>query len=207
VVKPMPMAEKKETNLVLLFIKVWWPDATLFYFISFFFHTYNTFTHSYIHEHSPRLLSIYLLLIDIKKSYLFNWVTFLCRICQTFIDTCIYFLLLFSVKCITLFFLSYNRKRFSYLILQGKISFHKNFAFTKQKLPLKWQFVYTQSQRCRNKHADPCKQDSAPAGPFRTSPTQLPDCLWNVPSHLAGSKHDLSASAVKNVVCLCLLVP
>jgi hypothetical protein len=43
---------------IFLSLKVWWPDATLFYLISFFFHTYNTFTHSYIHEHSPRLLSI-----------------------------------------------------------------------------------------------------------------------------------------------------
>jgi hypothetical protein len=39
-------------------VKVWWPDATLFYFIGFSFHTYNTFKHSYIHEHLPRLLSI-----------------------------------------------------------------------------------------------------------------------------------------------------
>jgi hypothetical protein len=40
------------------FRKVWWPDATHFYFIGLSFHTYNTFTHSYIHEHSPRLLSV-----------------------------------------------------------------------------------------------------------------------------------------------------
>ncbi len=33
-----------------------WCHSFLLYW--FFFHTYNTFTHSYIHKHSPRLLSI-----------------------------------------------------------------------------------------------------------------------------------------------------